>query len=442
MYLFAKDLAPLTLYFVGIIIFFICLTGKVRYGLFFLVPLFPLQNILEKMYPLPLGDNFDDILLIGMMIGWLVSRGSSKEPLMGKSPLNFLLFILFIYTYVSLWQGSFYLGDPPPINPAEPRLQNWKNYMILPLLFFLTANNLKNKEDFKKLFMIMCWSMLLMNFYNVRQVGDMNTWFSRTKVHGTFVWLGANEVAAFYATYTFILIGVFFFEKNVRRKLFLGFIIFLNLYIDLFMFSRGEYIATVLGFFLIAVIRKRILIVPIILLLVFWQAILPKAVIERLTFSEEEGQLDQSAQIRLNIWQESFVYIKENPVFGLGFNVFSHIGEQRDTHNIFLKTFSEQGIIGLTLLLSILGISFNRGLRLYSRADDKFLKGLGLGFAACVLAVIAGNCFGDRWSHTPLAVFFWVYLGMVERGNNLVDQELAAQANKKETQKVKYGRRG
>lgn len=417
---FIKGLAPLFLYIAGIVVLFIVLSGKVRYGLYFLVPLIPLQNVIDKLHPFPLGNNFNDVLLAGMFIGWLVSRGSSKEPLMGKSSLNFVLFLLLLYTYFSLWKGSFFLGHPPPIDASQPRLQNWKNYMMLPLLFFLTANNLRNEADFKKLFWAMCASMFLMNFYNVRQIDDMGSWISRAKVHGTFVWLGANEVAAFYATYTFVLLGIFFFEKNKRNKMILGFLILLNLYIDLFMFSRGAYAATLMAFLFIAVMRKRWLIVPIVLVLVFWQTVLPQKVIDRLTFSEEEGQLDYSAAARLDIWEESLMYFQQDPITGVGFNVMSSVGMRRDTHNVFLKTLAEQGVIGFIFLLILMGTSFSRGMALFKRAESPFFKGLGFGFAACVLAVIVGNAFGDRWTHLPLGAFFWVYLGMVERANNML----------------------
>ena len=436
-----KLIAPLSIFILGIIVFFICLSGKVRYGLFFLVPLMPLQNVVEKLYDLPMGNNFNDILLLGMVFGWILSSGGRKGFFLGKSSLNILLFIWFIYTYLTLWHGSMYLGQPPPINPAEPRLQNWKNYMVFPLLFFLTANNLRNVADMKRMLLVMCASMFLMNFYNVQQVHDMGSWISRTKVNGTFVWLGANEVAAFYATYTFVLLGIFLFEKNKRWKILLIILILVNLYIDLFMFSRGGYLATLAAFLWMAFMRKKFLIIPIIVLVVFWQAILPKTVIERLTFSEEEGQLDVSAQTRLTIWEESFVYIEQSPIFGVGFNVFSHLGMQRDTHNIYLKTFAEQGIIGLIFLLIIYGISFKRALYLYARAADPFLKGLGLGFSACVLAVIVGNFFGDRWTHMSLSAFFWVFLGMVERGNNLLMEGPDPQVNssKKKTLMKRYG---
>ena len=68
-------------------------------------------------------------------------------------------------------------------------------------------------------------------------------------------------------------------------------------------------------------------------------------------------------------------------------------------------------------------LAFKKSLLLFKKAQDRFLKGLGLGFCICVFATIIGNLFGDRWTPLPLAAYFWVFLGMVERGNVIVAEE-------------------
>jgi O-antigen ligase len=427
-----KNIAPLILYLYGVIVFFLCLFGKPKYGLFFLIPLLPLQNILEKIQTFPLGKDFNDILLIGMLLGLVFYKHAKGQRIFNKSTFNIILFLYVIYTYVTLWSGSSFLGMPAPLSAIDPRVQNWKNYILLFVLFLLSLNILNDKRDITKLFLIMCGAIFIMDLYTTRQISWMGSWVSREKLNGTFVWLGANEVSAFFATYTFILAGIFLLIKRMGIKLLLGFLIFLNLYCVLFIFSRGAYIAVLMAALFISVVKQKKLIIPIVLLLVFWQAILPTRVIERLKFTEQEGQLDRSAQDRIVLWQQSIEFFKQNPITGIGFNVFSHIGLKRDTHNLFLRTLAEQGIIGLMFLLSIMLLAFKRGWRLYKRAQDNFLKGVGLGFCTCVIAVMVGNFFGDRWTHLPLAAYFWVFLGIVERGNiiALSEQRLAHSKNK------------
>ena len=428
---FVKSVAPFLIYTVAGVVFFLSLSGKVRYGLLFLIPLLPLQNIFMKLQAFPLGKDLNDILLIAMIVGWVVYKNSQKQPIFDNSPCNKILFFYLIFTYITLWYGSSFLGMPAPFSPADPRVQNWKNYMIFPLLFLLVFNNTKNISEIKRLFVFMCISMFLMDYYTVNQIRWISSWFSRPKLNGTFVWLGPNEVAAFYASYTMVLFGVFLFIKEKRWKIVLGVLILLNLYCDLFLFSRGEYMATLAGLLLISIVRQKKLIIPIALLLIFWQVILPKQVVERIKYTEQGGKLDASAANRLEYWQESINYFKESPLVGTGFNTFVYMGLKRDTHNLFLRTLAEQGIIGLVFLLWIMILALKRGWRLYKNANDNFLKGLGLGFCACVIAVMVGNFFGDRWTYLQLGAYFWVYLGMVERANIITTKELAVSMAKR-----------
>ncbi|MBI5874106.1 MAG: O-antigen ligase family protein [Candidatus Omnitrophica bacterium] len=428
---FVKSITPFFLYAAGGIVFFISLSGRVWVGLNFLIPLLPLQNILEKMQILPLGKDFADILLIGMIIGWMASKASLRESFFSRSPFNKLIFIFFCYTLFSLWKGSFYLGASLPLDIHDPRLQNWKNYMVLPLIFLLVLNNIRDISGMKRMFLTMCVSMILMNFYVVRQVSDVTAWWNRDKISGTFVWLGVNEVAAFYAAYVFVLIGVFFFIKDKRWKIGLGWLIFISFYCILFMFSRGAYMAVVAGLLFIAFTRKRWLFIPLIFLFLLWHTVLPQTVVDRIQFSERgEGTLDNSAETRLMIWQVAMSMFSQNPIFGSGYNILKDMGLM-DTHNIYVKFLAEQGIVGLFIFLAIMFLAVRRAWRLHKRAQDPFLKGLSFGFCGCVFAFMIGNFFGERWIHIPLSAFFWTFLGMVERGNIIVDSETSANSLKK-----------
>jgi O-antigen ligase len=414
----AKDIVFYGIYAAAWIILLLSLTGKVKYGLFYLIPLLPLQNIMIKLRYFPLGKDLNDILIIGMLIGWIIYAHSTRRQFAEKTSYNKIILFYIIFTYFALWRGSSFLGMGIPLNPADPRMQTWKNYIILPILFLLTLNNIKDKKEMKILLIIMCASMFLMNFYTIRQISWVTAWWNRFKITGTFYWLGVNEVAAFYATYTFILIGLFLLIKDIRWRIFLGLLILQNIFCDMFLFSRGAYLATIAAAFLIAILRERKLLPILVVMLIFWQVFMPVDVVERIEASQQEtGELDTSALKRLDYWQQSIEYFKYSPLLGLGFNTFSYLGYRRDTHNLYLRTLAEEGLIGFSFLILIIGLAFKRGLLLYRRARDGFLKGLGLGFCACVVAVMVGNLFGDRWTYLPLGAYFWVFLGMVERGN-------------------------
>jgi len=419
-----KNLALYTVYLTAIIVFFLSFSGKIKYGFSFLIFLIPLQNVFLKLQELPFGKDIPNLLLLAMILGWFFDKISKGKQIFGKSSFNVLLIFYCFYTYFTLWHGTIYFDLPAPLSITEPRFQTWKNYMVLPLLFFVGFNNVKDRKELARFFVFICLAMVLMNRSTLVEIRDASSWVSRSKFKGSFAWLGANEVAAFYATYTFVLLGIFLYVKKNLWKVLLAVLIVMNLYCVLFLFSRGAYLATLAAFSLIGFFRNKIILVFVAFLLIFWQVILPQKVVERINFTEVEGEMDQSAEKRIEYWQETMQYFKQSPIIGVGFNVKTYIGSQRDTHNLYIRTLAEEGIIGLLFLLTIMFLALKRGLRLFKKAQDRFLKGLGLGFAACVLAVIVGNCFGDRWTYLPVGAYFWIFLAMVERGNVITDAEL------------------
>lgn len=419
-----KDTTLYIAYAAAIIAFFFSLSGKIKYGLIFLIFLLPLQNIFEKLQQLPFGKDIPNLILLAMILGWLINSSSKNKPIFEKNPFNTLLILYCLYTYFTLWYGSLYFNFPLPLSITEPRFQTWKNYIMLPLLFFIGFNNTKNKKELVTFFIFMCLVMVLMNRNTLADIKNASSWLSRAKFHGTFEWLGANEVAAFYASYTAVLIGIFFFIKKSLWKILLGLLIVVNLYCLVFLFSRGEYLAILVALFLIGLFRYRIILILIVLTIVSWQTILPQRVVERIQFTEVEGQLDKSASKRIKYWDETMGYFAQSPIVGVGFNVKAYLGSGKDTHNLYIRTLAEQGIIGLLFLLGIWLTALKRGMQLFKRTNDKFFKGLGLGFTACVMAVMVGNFFGDRWTYLPLGAYFWVFLAMVERANLITDEEL------------------
>lgn len=429
-YVFAKEWVPLVLYFGAILALILALTGRVTACLVFLLPLYPLQNIYEKLFVFPLGGKISTLLIVAMLVGWVISKGGAKESFFVPSPFNAFLILYMVFTYWSLWRGSQFLGPNAlasiadarsQVSIADTRLQVWKGYILLQVLFFIVANNVRTKAQIIQILIIMCATMVMMNFYHLRQVTEMGSWLSREKFEGTFH-LGANEVAAFYVTYTFIFLGLWILlePKEIKYRPLLLVLIISNFFLVLFLFSRGAYLAFLITWCFIAINRKPLWIIPVVITLLFWQLILPDEVINRLTFSEAEGALDESAAKRLVLWEQSINYFINNPIIGIGFNVFQHQGMHYDTHNLFLRTATEQGIIGIFFLGAIFILSFIRGWLLYQHTNDPFFKGLGIGFCACVLSMMIVNIFGDRWTHIPLNAFFWVFLGIVERGNFLI----------------------
>jgi len=201
------------------------------------------------MRHLPLGNQINDILLIAMIIGWFVSKASKDKGIFDKSPFNLILILYVFYTYFTLWSASFFLGFPAPVHIFDPRVQSWKNYMILPILFLLTLNNTKNVKEMKRLFLVMCLVNLIMNYTTIREARWLTAWQNRFKIHGLLCGLESMNFPLLSA-YTFVIAGIFLLTKEKMKKIFLGILAWMNAYCILFLFSRGAYLSTLVGAFL------------------------------------------------------------------------------------------------------------------------------------------------------------------------------------------------
>ncbi len=435
-----KNLAPIMFYVGGIFLFLRAITGKVQWAFLCVVFLLPLRNVVEKLQDYPLGNQFLDILIFGILLGWAVSTLSQKTKFMEKTFINKAAVLLIIYTFFSLLKGSEYLGAYSFFDISDPRVQAWKNFCLLPILYFITVNNVRDKKGVWKVFTVMCLAMALMGYYTSSQVSWFSSLVSRAKLTGTFQFLGPNEVAAFYNQYTIILLGVYFFMKRGIKKTLLLLLIILNTYCMMFLYSRAAYLGAAAGLFLLFTFKKQWLLVPLLLVAVFWQVALPEKAIERFqTTTNEYGQLEDSAERRVQIWEKGMELFQENFLVGIGYGVFSQLGYNLgDTHNIYVKILVEQGAVGMLVFLILIFTFMAEGFRLYQKGNDDLSKGLGLGLVVCMFVLLVNNIFGDRWTYLELSAYLWIFAGLVARLNIISNEENApAQPAKKKFANLK-----
>ena len=134
-----ENAAPYLLYFSGVIAFFLSIFWRPIFGLFYLVPLIPIQTVRYWMIGFPGGQSAQDLMLLGVALG-LMRKGEKVFP---DTPLTKFLGYMTLYLYISLWLGSIFTGSALPIWIDSERLVDYKNYMALPVLFWLTVSSVK-----------------------------------------------------------------------------------------------------------------------------------------------------------------------------------------------------------------------------------------------------------------------------------------------------------
>jgi putative inorganic carbon (HCO3(-)) transporter len=410
-------------YFGAILVFFLSALWRPEFGIFFLAPLLPLQNTRYRLHALPYGEKLIDFVLVGVVIGLLVRRGKIFE----STPITKFIVIFAVYSFASLCQGSLFLGIDLPFSIQDTRFSDWKNYIEMFVLYLLVVNAIRTTQQIKILVALMCISFLLVNrvYYNTVGSRDFTHFSYELRDVGPLGYAGENGFAAFETEFSIFLLGLFMLQKGLRRRLPLLLLIATGVYCLLFSFSRGGYLAFMIGLAFLGLFKNRKLLVVLTIFLASWSALVPGAVKERITMTYDGGSLDHSAEARVHIWDDAVNVISQSPLIGTGFYTYRSMGrtEYTDTHNYYLKVFVEMGLVGLVVYLWLLTKLFRMGFGLYQTSPGGFLGSIGLGYAALIVSAAVLNLFGDRWDYLQVNGFLWILLGCVTRAQELVTGE-------------------
>lgn len=390
---------------------------RVEWGLFLLIAMIPQPNVWYTLREYPLGNNFIDLLVFAILLG-IIFQGKG----FGRSRSGPVIIAFIVVSYLSLWNASFNFSLPIPITTANTLFPDWKNYAEMILLYFLVFNVLKDEDQHKLVVVMMSVVILLISIRSYRNFSGGASFDYEKRVGGPFeaVGLGSNHFGAFIAYYCTLFLGLFFFDKDYRRRLLFMTTYLFGLHPLFFAYSRGAYLGALGALAFMGVFTKRSLLIVVAVVVIGWQTLLPASVVDRITMTESaSGQLDESAASRLYVWEHAYELFHDNPIFGIGFGGFGFTmpeGGLTDTHNFYMKTLSEQGVIGFIMLTIVLLMALSSGWRLLRIGSTPFYKGLGFGFVGCVIACIIANVFGDRWSYFALGGYLWIFWGIVDRG--------------------------
>ncbi len=387
---------------------------KANYALLFLIFLIPLQNIYVTKLP-SLGGGLN-LLNISFLVAFLSWKVRSDLNVRTQTSLNKPIIFFMCSVVLALIMHKVTLG----IMNME-LITGAKDILLAPILFFITLNSVRDRKGILLTLGATILPLLYMFrvfFAQHRAIASYH-YDHDLRISGTFSMLGSNEIAAFYAAFTLILITLFYFNKSTKVRVILGVCIFLNLYSLLYSYSRGSYLSFLLG--ITAIIwhtRKKMVFLLIPSVFIFGGVMLnflPASVQERFgTIAVEDGEKrDESAESRFVFWALAYEQFLESPIIGQGYLTFVERNPAKlDTHNFYLKLLAEHGIIGFIIFLVIIWRALKVGRNLYDESDDPIYKALGIGFFGVVASFILGNMFGDRFTHYPLSAYFYVYLAI------------------------------
>jgi O-antigen ligase len=428
---------PYVLYLVAIASFLLSVFWRPLTGIFFLVPLLPLQTIRYRVNDFPLGGSLIGVMLAGVALG-LLRRG---QPVLPKTKWNLLIAVYAVFTYVSLALGSAYLDSSFPL-PGERRFGYWQEYMVMPAMLLLVAATKPTKKQMQALILVMCLAIFVADksFWNTVSGGDFSSYSEDLhQESGSLGYAGINGMAAFAAQAATFLLALGGYERRIWMKIGYFALAIFSAVCLMYSLSRAGYVAFLAGWLFIGLFQQRKLLILLVVFAFSWTVFVPPAVQQRveMTYDPQSRTLDNSANTRLSLWNNALEVFDTNAIMGTGFNTYEYMqlnkrtdggtGYYQDTHNYFVKVLVETGVVGMLMFLWLLSRFFGDGFRLFRKAKDPFYSSLGLGIMGWVVCAVAANLFGDRWSFLQVNGYMWVLAGLVVQART-VEEMAGAEA--------------
>ncbi|HWB32283.1 MAG TPA: O-antigen ligase family protein [Acidobacteriaceae bacterium] len=405
----------------------VSLTGRPLLGLYYMIPFLPYRTMRDHFLDYPLGAQILTILLLSVILGALLH--GKRTP---KSKLFAIWFAFGIYLYISMWLGTAMGNAPAPLWLGDDNFVTWKDYMVIPLVFFAAGMVIEDRKAIKIVIILTAISVVFIDRSCLME-SLSRTWtnFDEDKRGGGPLGFGSNQTAAFLAQFGMFFWGMARFLKRRKYKLISYGITALTLFAMMYTFSRGSYVAALFSIFVLALVNDRKLLVLLGVFLLTWQTVVPVAVRERVNMTQTaNGQLEASAQERVDLWENAERSFLHSPIVGNGFATFQygeHVDNLKDTHNWYVKVLVETGVIGLIFVIFLLGHLLMTAYRLFRKGVDPLYRGLGLGLLLATCACLVANIFGDRWTYIEITTLLWVLTAAAIRAMQLTLTEAVPQ---------------
>jgi len=236
----------------------------------------------------------------------------------------------------------------------------------------------------------------------------------------------------------FVVSILFSYRKKILKYAFVSFSI-MSVWTAVISFSRGAWIAIIGGIiFLMSFINKTAMLWIVLLLIVCLAGIMIFAspyLMQKFRISSEN--LYSTFEWRKNLWNDSFVMIKDRPFFGHGLNTFMNlfqayrrspnvgIFDPTYAHNCYIQIAGETGLFGLACFFGIIAVFFKRIAQfIYGNPvfKEKNLYLLLHGIVAGIFAFLVHSFFDTNLYSLQLSALFWLMVGIAVSIFNILSQ--------------------
>lgn len=370
------------------------------------------------------GLNPANLLLILLLVALAFSR-----PWDGPVATTGVLTPPLLFWFFSLVVAFFVAVSTMPIDLMAD-VVHLKNVVFYPLLYFVYRRCRQDLQGTRQL-IYLTMAVAVAAGVDAAIDGlsfDIDNYSDEQRTAGPFGAKNAsNRAGVFYAMFLPLLFAMAIFLRGrpwwrlaaIAGCVILAFAIMVT-------FSRQAYLIALVGLALLLLRRHVALAVMIAVLAIPTAALLPDAVVDRVTSTEQydavgAARLDESTESRFLIWAGAWKMWKAHPA-GVGLNRFPRYIENysdvsaRDAHNVYILMLAECGPLGVLAIAWLLWRLLRLGLavRWSGGPSDVEARALGIGFTVATLAMALGNVYGSPLLEGLVMGNFWILCGLLE----------------------------
>jgi len=120
------------------------------------VCILPIQTWTEALPKYPGGINFQNIITLALLVGWVVHCKRRGLPMVPKNPLNKWVALYMLWTFLALFYGAVFTPQVGlPLSMSDERFVHWKDEITGMIIFFVACATLHEARKVKTLLFCM-----------------------------------------------------------------------------------------------------------------------------------------------------------------------------------------------------------------------------------------------------------------------------------------------
>ncbi|MBR6824985.1 MAG: O-antigen ligase family protein [Oscillospiraceae bacterium] len=363
------------------------------------------------------------MLLCGL---WLIVRRMGSEKPM-RSRRNTMDLLVAMYMLVGVILLVCNLGEEIGIH-----ITGFRASMQYLLMFFLTVRLIRNDGDFMRMYKLLMAIATVLALYGIYQfiIGveipakwtDAAEGSVRTRVFAIFS--NPNVMGAYMILFAPMTIGMAYMQKDPATKVFYWFCGICMCVACLFTMSRGAWLALAVSALLFSLIIDRKLFFLLLMggVVSCFLPFVRSRIGYLFTPAFQESNQRAGRGVR---WDRAFGYVRDANAWtmGLGYGMYGGAVAMQNqinhdyiytyVDNYYVKIIAENGILGVSALLTMVGGLFWNGARACGRNSKSPYKPLCAGMLVGLIGFMIQSFFECLWEEPYLMALFFIIAAML-----------------------------